>query len=334
MPENILEWGILIILSLQGLGDWHILPMNALTFLGNAEFYLLIMPAIYWCWDSRLGLRIAVLFLLSTSLNLILKLIVQDPRPYWADPQVRLLTEPENSFGIPSGHAQNAVVTWGIMAAYLSRRRAWVAAIPLVFLIGLSRMYLGVHYPTDVLAGWVLGVIGLILFLRLEKPTAARFNQLSFWGRVVVVFVISWVIIITGLLASSAGASWQPPAEWLENAAAQTPDQLLTPFSLEDLISSASVFFGMIIGAIWLNTRYVFKPTGSWPQRLGRYLVGAVGVLILWQGLGAVFELLAADETLASYLLRYIRYSLIGGWVSAFGPLLFRRLGLAERVEM
>jgi hypothetical protein len=96
------------------------------------------------------------------------------------------------------------------------------------------------------------------------------------------------------------------------------------------LVSSAGALFGIAAGAIWFNTRYGFEAAGSWPKRLGRYLVGVVGVLILWQGLGAAFDLLAADETLAGYLLRYIRYSLIGGWISAFGPLVFIRLGLVE----
>ena len=67
MPNSILEWGIALILSLQGLGDWLVTPMNFFTFTGTPEFYLLIMPVIYWCWDSRLGLRVGIIFLLSTG---------------------------------------------------------------------------------------------------------------------------------------------------------------------------------------------------------------------------------------------------------------------------
>ena len=86
MPDEILYWGIELIFWLQSLGDWPAGPMNVFTFTGYAEFYLLIMPAAYWCWDSRLGLRLAVIFLLSTALNFYVKLVIHDPRPYWLEP--------------------------------------------------------------------------------------------------------------------------------------------------------------------------------------------------------------------------------------------------------
>jgi hypothetical protein len=63
-------------------------------------------------------------------------------------------------------------------------------------------------------------------------------------------------------------------------------------------------------------------------------VLGVVGVLLLWRGLGALFDLLAIDESLLDHLLRYIRYGLIGVWVSAGGPFLFIRLGLAKKREV
>jgi hypothetical protein len=72
---------------------------------------------------------------------------------------------------------------------------------------------------------------------------------------------------------------------------------------------------------------------GPWRKRLSRYLIGVVGVLILWRGLGLVFDLLAPDETLPAHLLRYLRYSLVGLWISALAPLLFIRLGLLSARE-
>jgi hypothetical protein len=116
----------------------------------------------------------------------------------------------------------------------------------------------------------------------------------------------------------------------VRNAAAQAPDHPIDPFSIDDIIVSASTLFGFMGGAILLYNRLDFDAGGRWIRRAGRFLVGAVGVFILWQGLGAVFDLVTADETLLSYILRYIRYSLIGVWISAVGPLVFIRLGLAE----
>lgn len=332
MPESVLEWGIAFILTLQGLGDWLIGPMNIFTLTGNQEFYLLILPIIYWSWDRRLGLRVAIIFLLGLAVNLLLKVAFHDPRPYWADPRVRLLTNPELSFGIPSGHSQNAIAIWGMLALYLARGWAWTTAVLLIFGIGLSRMYLGVHFPTDVFAGWALGIIGLLLILRLEKPVMARLSKLSETVQVALVFAVSLAIILMGgLLISGVSDNWQLPAEWVRNAAAQAPDQPIDPFSLDDIIVSAGTLFGLVGGAILLYNRLDFDAGGRWAGRAGRFLIGAVGVLFLWRGLGAAFDLVAADDTLPGYILRYIRYSLIGLWISAAAPLVFIRLGLAEK---
>jgi membrane-associated phospholipid phosphatase len=331
VPESVLEWGIALILTLQGLGDWLVGPMNIFTFTGNPEFYLLILPVIYWCWDSRLGLRVAIIFLLGLAVNLIMKVAIHDPRPYWIDPRVHLLTRAESSFGIPSGHSQNAVAIWGMLVLYLAKGWAWTAGVLLIFFIGLSRMYLGVHFPTDVFAGWGLGIIVLLLILFLERPVMSYLNKLGETVQVAIIFAVSLaIILIGGFIINSVSGSWQIPVEWGQNAAAQAPDHPIDPLSIDDIIVSASTLFGFLAGAILLYNRLGFNADGRWSRRVGRFLVGAVGVFILWQGLGALFDLVAADETLLSHILRYIHYSLIGVWISAVGPLVFIRLGLAE----
>ncbi len=84
------------------------------------------------------------------------------PCPYWLSQEVIALASQEN-FGLPSGHAQNALSVWGLLAASSSRRWAWPVVAVLVFLIGLSRIYLGVHFPTDVLGGWLVAAAPLAL---------------------------------------------------------------------------------------------------------------------------------------------------------------------------
>jgi len=331
MPEVVLEWGIAVILILQGLGDWLITPMNFFTFMGNVEFYLLIMPVLYWCYDSRLGLRMAVVLTLSIAINLIFKIVVHDPRPYWVDPRVRLLTNPETTFGIPSGHGQNAVVLWGLLAAHFRKGWVWTAVTVIIFFIGFSRMYLGVHFPTDVLAGWAIGIVLLALFLGLERSVVTWMKQWGEWVQVTLVFAISLAVIGIGVwISSSVAADWQLPSEWIQNAAAIAPDKSIAPLSIKDLVLSAAVFSGIISGAILFDSRGGFDTRGPWLKRLGRYLVGIVGILLLWQGLDVLFGLLSPEESLLGYTLRYVRYGLIGVWISALGPIVFIRLGLAE----
>jgi len=105
----------LINLWLQNLGDWLYLPMQFFTFMGYQEFYLLFIPIIYWCLEPKMGIRLGVGLMCSAALNGILKLTFHSPRPYWVDQRVRALST-ESSFGMPSGHAQNSVVFWGLLA--------------------------------------------------------------------------------------------------------------------------------------------------------------------------------------------------------------------------
>jgi hypothetical protein len=273
--------------------------------------------------------------LLGLAINLLLKAAIHDPRPYWIDTRVRLLAGPESTFGIPSGHSQNAVAIWGMLAVYLWKGWAWAAAIALILLIGFSRMYLGVHFPTDVFAGWALGIITLLLALSLEKPVLRRLMKLNEYVQVTIILAVSLAIILTGvLIITSINASWQTPVEWVQNAALQAPNFAIAPLSLDDIIVSASAFFGFIGGAIMIRSRLNFDAGGDWPHRLGRYLVGAVGVLILWQGLGYLSDLVAIDESLLGYILRFIRYTLIGVWMSALAPLVFVRLGLTSKKQL
>lgn len=328
MPTSLLYWEISLILALQGLGDWLAGPMNAITLTGSTEFFVLILPALYWCWDSRLGIRVGIGLLASTGLNTILKIALHDPRPYWLDARVRLLTSPYASFGLPSGHAQNSVVMWGILGAYLRRAWTWVAMAALILLVGLSRIYLGVHFPTDVLAGWAVGAVLLVLVVWLERPAVTWMQRLGKELQVAAVGACSLAAVAIGALVSGGvHAAWQVPGAWAQNAATAP----FAPLAIDDLVLSAGTLFGLATGSILAGD--VAASEGSWAQRLGRYLVGLVGILVLWKGVGALFSMLVPDQGLVGQSLRYARYVLIGLWVSAAAPRVFVRLGLAAGEE-
>ena len=114
MMDPVMKWGIGLILILQSIPGLTLL-MQFFTFLGNEPFYLFILPAIYWCLDPRLGRRLALILVLSNSLNGLLKIAFHLPRPAWIDPRIKVLSL-EKSYGLPSGHAMNAVALWGYLA--------------------------------------------------------------------------------------------------------------------------------------------------------------------------------------------------------------------------
>jgi membrane-associated phospholipid phosphatase len=327
MIENILNAGGELILFLQGLGEWLYPPLRLVTFLGDEEFFLLIMPALFWCVDGLLGLRLGLLLLLSESANYSLRMIFHTPRPYWADPRVRALDH-ETTFGLPSSHAQNAAAIWGYLAIQ-SRRRWWrIGLWALVGLIGLSRLYLGVHYPAHVVLGWLFGLAILWIFVRLEEPLRSWLSGQPLAARYAAALGLVLALVLVGVLLRAALSGWPVPPAWAEMAAAAIPEgEPINPMSLDGLMTSTGALLGLSWGAIWLFSGPGYQAGGSWRKRLARFPVGLAGVIILWFGLGSVFP---RGDFLLAYLLRFLRYFLVGLWVAAFAPRLFVRLRLAD----
>jgi membrane-associated phospholipid phosphatase len=326
--EAIWDAGVALILWLQSLGGWLIAPMRFISFFGDEEFFLLLLPMLFWSVNTSLGLRIGVMLLLSTNLNHVFKLAFHHPRPYWYNVHVLALSS-ETTFGLPSGHAQQSAAIWGLFAALIRRRWAWVSALILILLIGISRLYLGVHFPTDVLLGWLIGALMVWAFVRWEPAVLASIRRWSYNQQVVVAFIVSLALIGLGLLLQLYSQSQHLPITWTQNAlavGAEAPE----PYSLDNIFSTAGVMFGLCGGAAWLLSRGWFSSDGTFQQRALRYLIGVAGVLLFWFVLGRV---LPRGDTALAYSLRFVRYALVGVWVSGWAPALFIRLGLAQPNE-
>ncbi|MGB9885437.1 MAG: phosphatase PAP2 family protein [Moorellales bacterium] len=161
--------GLEIIRAVQG---WSTPALDlffvGVTMLGSEELFLVIVSLVYWLGDRRLGLTLGVLFCLSALSNQMLKDLFRQPRPSPAEVRVLFAASGEG-YGFPSGHTQNGTVFWGALA----RHRGggwWVLVAVVVGMIGLSRLYLGLHWPVDVLGGAGIGVALLWAYSRLENP--------------------------------------------------------------------------------------------------------------------------------------------------------------------
>lgn len=329
MPAPILNLGIDIILFLQSLGEGFISIMKVFTFLGNEEFYLLIAPALYWCIDSALGLRVGLYLFISWSLNIGLKLAFHDPRPAWYDPRVHDYAH-ETSFGIPSGHAQNAVLVWGKLASVVSSRAAWIVAVLLMFAIGLSRIAIGTHFPSDVLAGWIVGALLLWLFPVVDRWVSKRLPEWRVNQQLSAALAVSVLIILSGLILRWGLSSWSLPESWVQNALATASGENPNPLAIKDFVTFAAVFLGFASGAIWTKAGGGMDAGGPLSQRLLRYGVGIAGMVAIWAGLDALFP---DGESFLALGLRFLRYVLVGLWVSGLAPAIFLRLKLARRAR-
>jgi membrane-associated phospholipid phosphatase len=322
--------GIQVIIWLQNLGDWLRPPMEFFSFLGNEQFFLLVAPAIYWCLDTRLGLLTGLFLMVNTNLYSYLKLILHTPRPFWISTAFEHMSF-ESSFGLPSGHAQNAVVVWGTLSTYFRNKYTWILASLLILLIGGSRLYLGVHFPLDVLAGWVFGALVLWILLRIYQPISAWMKKQSPINSYLIIFSSGLFMILLGALIRAAISGVEVPVEWIQNAASSHPaEPVINPKDISGIISNAGAFCGLAVGALWIQARGGFDPSGKSPLLLGRYLIGVIGVLLFWYGLG---ELFPRGETFFPYFLRFIRYGLVGLWVTALAPYTFIKLRLANQKQ-
>lgn len=322
--NSLFDIGIRLILFIQNF-SWLEAPMRFFSFLGSEYFFLFVLPVIYWCIDSALGFRVGVILLFTGGLNDILKMVMRGPRPYWLSTQVKTFSA-ESSFGAPSGHSQSSTVVWGALADHFGKAWAWIVAIIIIFLIGFSRMFLAVHFPHDVLIGWILGALTLWPFIALWNSVAAWAKQKSFLQQIVLALTVSLVMVLFGGLAFYGLHGYVLPQEWMTNAL-RAGDPLPAPVSMDVTLTSAGTLFGLLAGLAWINRRGGYQVSGPVGKRILSFVIGLIGVLILYLGLKLVFP---SGDWPAAYFFRYLRYALVGFWISGGAPWLFFHFKIAR----
>jgi membrane-associated phospholipid phosphatase len=317
-------FGIDLSTALQS-AAWLEAAMRFFTFLGTQEFFVFVLPMVYWCIDTGLGIRVGFILLLGNGLNEFAKMALQGPRPYWVSAQVRGLAA-ESSFGAPSGHAQLAANIWGVLAAGIRKPWAWIAALLLTLLIGISRIYLGVHFPQDVLFGWALGALTLWVFLAFWPRVSAWVRGRTLTQQLLLSFVIPAVLLAVNGTLVYIYRGYTIPAEWMANAI-PAGEPFPAPYSMDGTLASAGMLLGFGVGLALLQRAGGYSPSGPVWKRALCLVLGLVGILALYLGLKAVFP---ADDSLAASGLRLVRYAMLGLWVSAGAPRVFQGLRLVD----
>jgi membrane-associated phospholipid phosphatase len=300
VKEQILASGIEFIQMLQAwrnpVFDFF---FKAITLLGNEQFFVLAVPLLWFALDLKLAKRLSYTIIFSAAINEGLKAYFALPRPFVSHPELGLVHA--SGFSLPSGHAQVSAVFWGILALELSRlypkkKNIWPLALFMIFVVGLSRSYLGVHYPTDIALGWSIGILIALVYSKLSKLEATKFKIPLLLTAVASVVGICFVRLpsLFGLFSAVLGLSCGVLLHQRENTQAQAPS---------------------------LEVR--FKRAG----------VGIVSVLILYFGLKLCFSAVQVDDSLY-YPLRFIRYALVGIWVSYLGQKLCAKCGQYQEVKL
>lgn len=164
--------------------------MMFFSFIGDEEFCIAAVPFFFYAVHKRVGIRLAVVLLLSTFANDALKVLFATPRPIGVDGIRSLYTSSAPGYSFPSGHSQSSATFWGYLAVVWKRSWFTVAAFLLVLGIMLSRLYLGVHWPIDVVGGLIFGGLFVAAMLWVETRL-----QLSLRYKLILGLVIPFVLL-------------------------------------------------------------------------------------------------------------------------------------------
>lgn len=295
--EAIIQWGLLFIEDLQQCqSSFLIVFFQFFTSLGSKVFYLIFFPFLLWCVNFKLGIRIGILFLVSVYLNSLFKLLFQQPRPFDLSPGLKLFDA--EGFGFPSGHAQSSILVWLSIAYYYNKKTIWFLSALLIFLISFSRIYLGVHFPHDVIGGWLLGGLIFLIYHYKIKSRFREFKKVNINLQKKLIY-ISFLPIILFIFPTTS-----------------------------DVISVIAVLTGVGWGLAVNKSLIHFQGNhGSLKQKIGRFLIGVFGVIIFYYGLKALFP---KPESFTYHIFYFIRYAILGLWIGAGAPWVFLRLRLVD----
>ena len=176
-----MEWEVKLIELIQNnMGSLGILLGEFFSFLASEKGLLLLLLIMMFCWKKDTGKKLTMTVV---SLNVwlpMIKTLVMRPRPYMSYPErikPLVLVEADaaaedvaaQGYSFPSMHSASASGLFLYLAKEIKTRPVWIVSILLAFLVGFFRVAVGVHYPTDVLAGWTLGILAIAVSVFLER---------------------------------------------------------------------------------------------------------------------------------------------------------------------
>lgn len=137
-----------------------------LIFTISTELPILVLftATMYWCINKKVGQKILFSLVSSITLNTGIKEFVKAPRPIGIKGLDSMRVSTATGYSFPSGHTQSATTFWVSLMMILKKTWIYLLGTIIIIGVGISRLYLAVHWPIDVLFGWIFGVIFTILF--------------------------------------------------------------------------------------------------------------------------------------------------------------------------
>lgn len=287
--------------------------MLLITKLGEETAFLAVALILFWCVDKRTGYYVMSVGFVGTIGSQFLKLACRVPRPWVLDPEFTILEEAREAasgYSFPSGHSQSAVGTFGGMAAAIKKKWLRIVFIAIAVLVPLSRMYIGVHTPADVLVGSGMSVI-LIFAL---KPLVYGKD-----GKGMKALLAGMIVLALAYLAYVE--LWSFPVD-------------IDAHNLQSGYKNAYTLLGALLGVavtyVVDEKKLQFQVKAVWWAQVLKVLLGLGVVLLVKEWLRAPLDYLCGGHMIGSAV-RYFLIVVVAGIVWPLTFPWFRNLGLKEK---
>ena len=281
-----------------------------ISYVGAEAASAVAVFIIYWCVNKKDGLFVLANCLLASGANQIVKLAFHVQRPFVKHEKFSIVEEAvptTGGFSFPSGHTQNSTSLFGSLAVILKKKSLRILCVVMIALVAFSRLYLGAHYPTDVLGGFVLGLIFLIFLSAVFRKVKDHPYLIS------ALFGAGAIVMIAALLIFESEA-------WQEILLKQTGQE-----ELKSMMKGLGICAGCALAVAVcepIERKYVrFETDAVWWAQILKTVFGlgliAVLALVMKYPAEAIF-----GENSLSYVLRFFVPAAFGICV---WPLSFRK---------
>ncbi len=283
-----------------------------ITYAGDEIVFLAAAIILYWCVDKKAGYLVMSAGFCGTILNQFMKITFRIPRPWVIDPNFSIVESARaaaTGYSFPSGHSTSVTTCMGSIGLWFKNKIVKILAFAVLFCVLLSRMYLGVHTPLDVIVGFLLGVLCLGFLYWLFR-TAQDFDR-CFYRIILVMFLLALAHTLYTFL-------YNFPAD-------VDPDNLA--HAQKNGFTMLGCTLGILLG-FFLDRRYIHfeTKTARWWAQLPKALIGLILAVALKSLLKAPLLALCGGSSAESA----IRYFIVVLFASAIWPLtfpFFARLG-------
>jgi len=292
------------------------------TMFGEELVIIGILGFFYWIYNKKIGESMGISVFISLVLNSTMKTLFQRLRPFQVDSAIEnVRPQTSGGYSFPSGHTQGAATVFSSVALFIKKKWMTITSGTIIFLVALSRMYIGVHYLSDVLVGAILGIlISTLVFRYLHKNednskiyrfiflvSAMVLTAITIWHRV----LLSNEIMVVG--HSDATSLFE---------------------RLEDGYKMVGAMLGFLLGVTYEKKRVNFTHHRNIFKNIVRFGLGVLIVMAIRLGLSAFFDILVHPEELQmgqfflafiALVLDFIRYGVMVFIAIGVYPILFKK---------